>query len=268
MMTFFVINKYQKGFTLFEMVIVMTILSIILVVGSNLIITLIKGQRLVKSESQLLVDAQLSGDRIKKQLRNALPFSARVTNNRRCLSFLPIIASGFYLNTLSDQSNTIPPSGRSSPISVSPYHVVDGENINNAIYMSVGAGANTEIYGNNSHSLVSLRSRTVFDITLVQDHQWQRNSLEQKFYLAGSVKAFCLIGDELRYYNNVSQAASNVNLSASYDLVARSINAINSPFRIDDGSNGCRHCVTFSLQYTNVDYQFNKVETVALRYAP
>ncbi len=264
----FTVNKYHKGFTLFEMIIVMTILSIILVIGSNIVISLIKGQRLIKNESQLITDVQLTNDRIKKQLRNALPFSPRVTNNRRCLTFLPIIAGGFYLSPLPDQSNALPPSGRSSPIPVSSYYAIAGENINNAIYISVGAGGNSELYGNNSRSLVEVRSRTNADITLERDHQWQRNSLRQKFYLIGSVKAFCLIGDELRYYNNVTQTASNVDLSSSYDLLVRSVNAINRVFSVDDGSSGCQHCVTLSLEYTNADYQLSNVETVALRYDP
>ncbi|MFT6387824.1 MAG: MSHA biogenesis protein MshO [Cellvibrionaceae bacterium] len=99
---------------------------------------------LVKNQSHVLIDSQLTMDRLDKQLRLALPFSLRVTNGNRCLSFLTVVADGFYLNEVSDQNNSLPSAGRDVPINVSSYNLLDGD----AIFLSIGAGSSSEAYGN------------------------------------------------------------------------------------------------------------------------
>ena len=254
----------QAGVTLFELIAVIAILSIILVIGSGSILSLTQSNRLVDSQSNLMVNSQLLHLRITKQLKQSLPNSFRITNNNRCLTFLPVVAQGFYLQNLPDQMNALPPTGNSAAISVSPYIIDSGS----PLFMSVGSAASTEIYGSTSDSLVSIQSYTAGAITLTADHRWLRNSTRQHFYLTGNANAFCLVNDELRYYSDISPLASQVNLSGDYDLLSLSIQPLGTTYRVTSSADSCRNCVTLSFNHIDVDYQLNQVITVASRYAP
>lgn len=259
------INKRKRivGFTLIEMIAVILILAITTVTGTSIIIALIKGQAFVKKQSQVLIDSQLTMDRLAKQLRLALPFSLRETNGNQCLTFLPVIASGFYLDEVPDQNNGFPPAGRTVPINTSFYEISEGD----ATFLSIGANSSSEIYGNASPSLVSIRDRSNTSITLDQDYRWRRNSSGQRFFITDQAQAFCLVDNQLRYYINVSQQSSQVNLSGSYDLLMRDVDSGARALRVGS-SNNCQHCVDIQLVFRAQDIALEKNITVALLYAP
>lgn len=263
-------NKNNRGFTLFEMIVVMIILAIISVAGSSIFISLVKGQALVSKQSQLFVDSQLTLDRLVKQLRLALPYSLSETNGNRCLKFLPVVASGFYLNEVPDSSNGLPPIGRSQPIAVAPYQLMGDSMGGSAAFLSIGAASNSEIYGGSSDSLASIRVLSPTSISLNQNHRWQRNSVQQRFFITTRAQAFCVVDNQLRYYKNISQIREQVDLRGSYDLlmnsVAASVTTGSRAFRVEDGSNGCQHCVDIQLQFSRQDIQLNRARTVALFY--
>jgi len=263
MVQHFVSRKNHLGFTLLEMITVLVILSFTTIAGVRIVIALVEGQVLVKKQSQILVDSQLTMDRLGKQLRLALPFSLRESNANRCLSFMPVVASGFYRDALPDSINLLPPSGNTVPLNISPYHVDNGE----AIYFSVGAQSSAEIYGSSPVSLEGIHSLSPISVTLSQDHQWQQNAIEQRFFLTDRPQAFCVLNNELRYYHDVSQVNSDIDLNGRYDLLMNNIRTPSRIFTIDDSANGCQHCVTVQLQFEVDDIQQRKHMKVSLFYA-
>jgi MSHA biogenesis protein MshO len=252
----------QKGFTLIEMIAVILILSVIVVLGTGYVVTFTKGAVVVKSESQLVSASQLTLARITKELRYALPHSFRISNGNRCLSFLPVVAKGYYRNELPDQTNGLPPIGRSSPIAVAPFQINSGR----PLFMAVGATATSELYGNNPSSLAGIRNTGVTDITLNGNHRWQRNSLSEVFFITDNANAFCLVDNELRYYHNISPRLSRVNLASSYDLLALSVQTSGNAFALAGGE--CESCLNISLNFLADDFQLTTQNMVYPHYVP
>lgn len=248
------INK-KNGFTLIEIISVITILGLLSVVGVNIVTTIVKGKANINLQSSLLVDAQFIVDRIKKQLQVALPNSYRISNGDRCLSFFPVVADGFYLNTVPDSSNTLPEDGRNNPLAISPYRIMGG----NAVYISIGTETFTEVYGNNPSSLALISSLSPTSVTLNQNHRWQRNSLSQSYFIVDNPQAFCVVGDELQYFPRISQSSSQVDLSRdNYVLITGVNTSSGSPFALNASASNCEGCLDLSLTFNDGDSQVVK----------
>lgn len=87
----------SKGFTLIEFVVAMVILGI-LAVGISSFVQF--GSRMyadVSARDQILSSARFAIERLNRELRGALPNSARITTNE-CLEFMPIISSTVYVD--------------------------------------------------------------------------------------------------------------------------------------------------------------------------
>ncbi|MGH1440451.1 MAG: PulJ/GspJ family protein [Cellvibrionaceae bacterium] len=256
-------QQRNRGFTLLEMITVIVILSLTTIASTRIIISIVEGQALVKKHSQVLIESQLTMDRLAKQLQTALPFSLRESNANRCLSFMPVVASSFYLSELPDSINLFPTTGASVPVPVAPYAVSGG----NAAFFSVGAQSSAELYGSGATSLESITSLSASAITLNQDHRWQQNSPEQRFFIIDRPQAFCVVNNELRYYRNVSQTNADINLNGLYDVLMNTVNTSGRIFTIADGLTGCQHCIDIQLQFTVDNIQQVKNRTVSLFYA-
>jgi MSHA biogenesis protein MshO len=254
--------KKSAGFTLIETIAVLIILSIVVTIGSHFFIQFIQGQRLVDHQTQLWINSQLTLTRMSKQLRQAMPYSLRLVNGNRCVTFMPVVAEGIYFDELPDAINSFTPAGKDIPISVLHHTVVGGS----VSFMVVGAAASTELYGNSAGSIQAVDTQADVSITLVNNQRWLRNSSDRRFYLTDSVRAFCLVANELRYYDTISQSASAVNLASHYTVLAQSVTALGNAFLIDYGSNACQHCITLALNFSDDEFDIAVEKTVVLRY--
>ncbi|EAR54533.1 putative type IV prepilin, MshO [Photobacterium sp. SKA34] len=94
-----------RGFTLFEMVIAIVVLSIIMIgIGSYIAIG-VKGYTNTVDRERLQSQARFLVARMTKEIRHAAPNSLSYTSN--CLSFYPIIAPAVYYDSLQNNTNTI-----------------------------------------------------------------------------------------------------------------------------------------------------------------
>lgn len=253
----------SQGFTLIELITVMVVLSVVVALGAGITVTFIKGQRFVDEQANLLVDSQLTVERMAKELRAALPFSYRVSNGGRCLVFLPVTATGFYLDELPHNGNSLPPTGRSSAIAVSPYTLTG-----DARYLAIAPAVATELYGNNAAALRPLASYSATELVLFNDHRWLRASPQQRFYITSNANAFCLVESELRYYSSISPGAININLSLPFSLLANNASPAGTAYVTDANTTGCESCVQISLLLSKGSSQINTVNTVVSRYRP
>lgn len=92
----------KRGFTLMEMVVVITILGVVSLAVFSFIGM---GTRIyvdATERDQLLSEARFVVERLSRELRNAVPNSIRTrqanSNNSHCIEFVPIKWSGFYLD--------------------------------------------------------------------------------------------------------------------------------------------------------------------------
>lgn len=245
------------GFTLVELIAVMVILSIIATIGVGFVVRATESYQSTQTRALLVNTARQSIERMTRQLRGALPYSVRLTNADQCLQFMPIAAGGNYFNTVPDQQNGAPPSAviPSSPVSV---------DFGTARYVAIGAMNAEEIYGSSPESLANYAGGA---LELSSAKRWLRNSINKRFYLLDDAQAFCLVGNELRFYSGINPQAANVTLTDSSDILARGI-AGAGPFTLANGSENRNTRVTIALDFTGGGETINYTQRVLIRNVP
>ena len=253
-------NSSVRGFTLVELIAVMVILSIIATIGVGFVVRATESYQSTQTRALLVNTARQSIERMTRQLRGALPYSVRLTNADQCLQFMPIAAGGNYFNAVPDQQNGAAPS---ATIPASPVTVDFGT----ANHVAIGAMSAAEIYGSSPTSLVGYSGYTSSALQLSAAKQWLRNSINKRFYLLDDAQAFCLVGNELRFYSGINPQASNVTLTDSSDILARGI-AGAEPFTLANGSENRNTRVTIALDFTSGGETINYTQRVLIRNVP
>lgn len=254
----------SKGFTLIELVMVMVILGVIASFSTGFIVNTMRNFASVSHKSQLLSESRLASNYLEHRLRNALPYSVRVLNDGACLEFMPIVSSGLYMDELPSVANGAIAIGSITPIVVSPFVVSGGS----GDYLAIAANNSDELYGLFPDSLAAIHSVTNTSITLVDDKQWLRNSINQRFYVVESPSAFCLVSDELRLYRNLSINDNVINTVGSYDLLSRSVSAFTEAFTISSAIEDRNIRITISLLFSNEDNRLESIKQVVVRNVP
>jgi MSHA biogenesis protein MshO len=182
-------SKNVKGFTLIELITVMVILGVISSFSTYFVVGSMRSFVAVGQKNSLLAEGLLATEYMVRRIRNALPYSVRLANDNTCLEFMPIVASGLYLNLLPTVINGAFATGSITPIAVSPFTVSGG----NADYLAIAANNTSELYGLFPASIAAIYTVGANTITLVDDKQWMRDSLTQRFYIVESVMSCACI---------------------------------------------------------------------------
>lgn len=252
----------HRGFSLIELIVVIVILAILATIGAQFVVTTTQTYEQTRTRALLVNTARQALERMTRQLRGALPYSVRLTNGDTCIEFMPISGGGNYLTPVPDQSNLAP---ASASISVSPH----GEDFGNAQWVSIGALSASEIYGPgiSSHELAA---RTANTLTLASSKRWQRNSINRRFYLLDNPQAFCVVGNELRFYEGQSIASGNVDLSNDFGLLANNVNppATASFFSLTQGSEDRNTIVQIGLAFVSGAESLDFQQQVMIRNVP
>ncbi|KJF94359.1 type IV prepilin, MshO [Photobacterium angustum] len=173
-----------RGFTLFEMVIAIVVLSIIMIgIGSYIAIG-VKGYTNTVDRERLQSQARFLVARMTKEIRHAAPNSLSYTSN--CLSFYPIIAPAVYYDNLPNNSNTI---------AITPLRFSTNWS-NSGNFVAVGF-ASSEQYKNNTIAVSSITAPAskdeTYQLTLTSPIE-EASSPGNRLYLYKDKISYCQSG--------------------------------------------------------------------------
>lgn len=226
-------NKLRKshGFTLIELVMVIVLLGI-MSVGVTSFMGL--GTRIyidVSNRDELIASARFAVERLNRELRLALPNSARVANftNAECLEFVPIIASGSYQDLpVSPESagGTVTMIAEGSSVSLptesfaAAYVLLPGEVYDGAL--------------NKRHSIASATippSLGLWTLNFSPAVHFAADSPTERLYVVDKPVSYCVEGTQLiRYHGYNFSSIQALPAASNGTLMADFLDANASPF--------------------------------------
>lgn len=262
----------QLGFTLIELITVIVILSILATIGTNFVVQAAESYQRTQTRALLVNTARQAMERMTRQLRIALPYSARIVNAGQCIEFMPIVGVGNYIdgNVATSFADLVPDVSNgaiaTNQISVSPHSVTT--DFGAAVHVTIGALSANEIYESSAVSRAAYNAASTS--TLLQFNsakRWQRNSINKRFYLLANPQAFCLVGNEVRFYQNIPVTNAAVDLTSASSIIARNVASAN-PFVLQNGSENRNTHVNISLDFSNGGETLNYTQGVFIRNVP
>ncbi|MFO1388069.1 type II secretion system protein J [Cellvibrio sp.] len=252
--------KFSRGFTLIEIIAVIVVLSILAVLGGKFVVESTQAYQSTQTKSRLINTSRQALERMSRQLRIALPYSLRITNNSACLEFLPIASGGNYPDYVPDSVNS---AAKKTTLDVSPHSIGFGT----AIYVSIGAMAPGELYGASPSSLATLTSRSVNVINFSPEKGWKQNSINKRFYLLDRPQAFCIVNNQLRFYADQDVTAGEVNTNSAFSLLAENVTSPTVPFALTLGSENRNTIVQFNITFAQANTLKGGTESVNMNHS-
>ncbi len=267
-----ILKLKQNGFTLVELIAVLVILAIVAGFSTRFIVSSVEQYNQTQFRAKLTNKSRQAIERMTRQLRLALPHSVRFTTaNQSCIAFLPVVGGGNYTTRVPDQAS----GGSSSTVAVGPYRVDSGT----ARMMSIGALDSGEVFGASPDS-VALLNPTIAasagflaagNITLSAAKQWERNSPQRRFYLLDNPEAFCVVANELRYYNEFDTTPpwdTAVDPTSDYQLLSTSVSSGGTIFDLVDGTESRSAVIEVDISFTEGGETVSYEHQVHLRNVP
>ncbi|MFT7685423.1 MAG: MSHA biogenesis protein MshO [Candidatus Azotimanducaceae bacterium] len=219
-----------SGFTLIELVMVIVLMSIISLTSIEIINFTVTAYDKSLGRQTLGNSARIATDRISRELRSALPNSARVSGS--CLEFIPINAAGSYVD--------LPVGISSASFQAVPFNAGQ-ESASGRIAVYPMDASTYDLSSNIVSAAATLGSPDVnneIQVSLVASHQFPNHSPSARFFLIADPVSFCLDGENLfRYegygFNSVQPTVSTLP-SALPDraVLVQNIGASITPFAV------------------------------------
>lgn len=257
----------NAGFTLIELIIVIVLMSIVSIAGVEIINATSESYDKMLGRQKMGNAARLAVDRISREMRHALPETARVANT--CIEFIPINAAGSYIDipvessALSFQVVSLNTWESSVQVRVAVYPVV------NNVYELSSTGV---LSGTASLGPVDINNE--IKVTLASLHQFPLHSPNRRFFLVADPVSYCIDGDNLFRYTNYAISTSQPgilslptglpNRALLVDQVGTSIN----PFTVTDSSLERNAVVRVNLVFSENGESMRIVHEVQLRNVP
>jgi len=184
--------RNQNGFTLVELVMVIILLGVLASATTQFLVIGVNTYKDIAGRFALIDNARFAIERLNRELRNALPNSVRTTNGNTCIEFVPIRASGTYIDLpiapgLANNSGTI--------VTPTNYSWQAGDKL--ALYVTTpqdAYGSSTKVFAFNSITDLGANSASLSFNSLVQ---YSDPSPNQRFYITNTDTRWCVQGNTL-----------------------------------------------------------------------
>ncbi|PYE33341.1 MSHA biogenesis protein MshO [Idiomarina fontislapidosi] len=256
----------NRGFTLIELVIVIVLLSIIAIFSFQFVGF---GSQMFASSAErvrVLDQSRFVIERLSRELRNAVPSSARVTptniNNNtttQCVEFVPTRVAGTYYDApfRNNQPNTL------TFVSLANWSTIETDD-----RLFIYATRSNHIYGNNSNRFEQVEQTTsragnATLITLVDNNaKYGKQSPRQRLYIGRTPVSYCVEGEAIYRYANYGWSQQQPTPSngrfggASGTLMGSGlVNLANgaAAFQVDETTLMQNNIVHLFLQFNSID---------------
>jgi MSHA biogenesis protein MshO len=232
----------QQGFTLIELITVMVVVGVISAFSVQFIVDTMTGYNQTIERGRLVAQGRQALERMTRQLRAAIPNSirAQTLNGYACVEFLPVAGGGSYEEDVPDNDNLAP---AITSLTTGGYSVDFGA----ASQLLIAPMSSTEIYGGSAVSVALSATLPEGDSGTTLSfgaHQFVRNSISKRFFLADTAQAFCYTGSQLRFY---SDSGSVTGLNG--DVVADDVTATQA-FTVSDSSEDRNTLVAMQFNFS------------------
>jgi len=237
---------HPRGFTLIELIVVITVLGAIMAGTATYITRGISAYSDTVRRQDLAAIGRASAERLTRELRTALPNSIRVNNN--CLEFLPIQTGSAYLTLPVDVASTnLTAVAFTLPAATGTRYVVVYPYTSTSLYTTTSPGPMAV--------LNTVSGSPTATITLGAAHRFSDESPQQRFFIVGDPISFCVVGTQLFRYSgygltliqNAPPASGNVLMAENIQTVDNS-NPV-PPFTYTPGTLQRNAIITLDLRF-------------------
>lgn len=253
----------QRGFTLVELVSVMSVLGILSVGTFMFLQNSTNGYAATMGRAQLAEDARLVIARLTTELRTALPRSVRVAGD--CIEYVPTAAASNYVSVATSsaaggfESWPLDPVPTAGSLRAAVY---PDENV----YALANPGPISPIV-----ALAGPDANNRVAVTFASAHQFANQSPHRKYFLVSEPVSYCLVGDFLFRYQGYGFVSAQPGVgSLPGALPERSVFAegISGSFVVSDASLSRNAEVALDLTFARRGEQVVMNHLVQVRNVP
>ncbi|MDD1782206.1 type II secretion system GspH family protein [Enterovibrio sp. ZSDZ35] len=177
----------QRGFTLIEIIVTLTILAIVSIGISGFLESGAQGYVEAKNREALQSQARFVVERLGREIRHAVPGSLLISNNDRCVRYTPTQYTGFYSERL--------PNNATLSITMSKTRTNWIDAINGGGYRIAFLPMKSSDLNNGSVQSYAISSVNAAgnELTLARDtsKEWPAESPSKRFYIYKDSVSFC-----------------------------------------------------------------------------
>jgi len=192
--------KFSKGFTLVELIVVITIVTVLAVSLTTIFTDTTKGYLQAEQRIDMASNTRVTLDKLSRQIREAMPNSIRVNVSQTCVEYVPIVAATQYTSL-----PTTAPSTSLTVVEADAETRVSGLDATSSYVMVIPLNS-SEVYNVNSGHFAQITSFAKLGSNLtevsISNTRFSRQSPQRRVFFVTQPASVCLVGSELHLYEN------------------------------------------------------------------
>jgi MSHA biogenesis protein MshO len=266
----------QKGMSMIELIVVITVLGIIAAGTAIYLVRSMQSYTDSVRRDELTAVARAATERVVRELRNAAPNSIRVDSvtaagvTTHCIEFMPVLRASAYLDLpLTAPNVSFPAVPYTAPTTTDPLHVVVYPYSGTALY-TTGSPGQVADYDE------AASDPAAGDVHLDPAHQYTYRSPRKRFFIVSDPVSFCIDDgtNQLRRYSAYGiQSSQTVPPAVTPALLANDIflndgGSTVTPFAYDAGDLSRAGVVSLDFRFMQDGEWVRLRQEVQIRNAP